>query len=1035
MDILGFPKGEISGVNDKIIPEGGASLLRNLEPQGNTLQKRYGEDQESNLTLAFAMDEDKIPSGVWKWKPAVNTAKYGDTLYLVFYETEQEFQLFYNNTTQNTEVTKPLNATLSIDDLTVFLSPNSIIITDGTSKGYQVRIDVYGKLKQGSMGLESPSTAPVLSDPVFTDLDDQDYFGSPGILRTAITYVDKNGIESNPSPISNALLCQKFKYDEGEQVNQILSLNVYIYIDEELEETLDHINIYTQLILYTEGEDTGTFIYAAEQFIVAGDNEFFLKNSGFSNDIMSYENDVAQIAAKAVTAEGITVLSSPERSVNPKEDFKYLQKITLINNNPQSFVDKLVRIRLYYENYESAPSNQRITNFNPTEYRLSDLRYIRLYDTQLKTPLVTKATVFADNYIEVLVLVTMLSGQNKDIYLAFTPGAFRVEMPGYAIDKLGGYWNDNDNFYSPAFKNIEVYDAGTKIAYANDDTSDGEVNLADENLSVDKGDEPNWTPPFYAPYTKYLDIGYIPGGEPKMNKVELDIGGLSPKSFFVSARFSIKLYQTSTSNYDATLYRIFMPQRNQETKEELILAYDWNTDEIAFFLVTTDATLGFDTVEIDLLSLGDDSWTPTIWKFSIADYKRVVGGDEYLEFYFVWTAKEKSEDDWTSHMLFVPINSSSPQTNFYGRRLAQDIYPTIGTISFGGDNDDTVISQIIFRQNLYPDKYVDDYAIDSMINAANYMPIYRSEFIGRRWIEGDGYEEKNENVLIGQQRDTASAYANVNNNLFWSEKYGLNFPDQNVHRIPGANTVNVPVRSFFNNQYVTTVLCFTSDTISRLIFNEASGDLVNKNRFIEENYGFGCDNEKFMCKYGDTVYWYSSNKNELYEYFEGKPKCLSVNRITFSGVKRIFANPAKRQIIILESARQVVYHVEYGWFTSFTGLDCAFTAAGDSGKTLLLKESGGVYSYPSDGETSEIPYIDTAKYYISGLLRRIKPAFLGDTVYMKTVVEYRSGYLEDIPGATREVSSGESYRINKNCEYFKIILSNLSRFINIKVEV
>jgi len=54
---------------------------------------------------------------------AVNTQEFGDTLYLVFYETEteQEFQLFYNNTTQNTEITKPLNTTLSIDDLTVFL--------------------------------------------------------------------------------------------------------------------------------------------------------------------------------------------------------------------------------------------------------------------------------------------------------------------------------------------------------------------------------------------------------------------------------------------------------------------------------------------------------------------------------------------------------------------------------------------------------------------------------------------------------------------------------------------------------------------------------------------------------------------------------------------------------------------------------------------------------------------------------------------------------------------------------------------------
>ncbi len=339
---------------------------------------------------------------------------------------------------------------------------------------------------------------------------------------------------------------------------------------------------------------------------------------------------------------------------------------------------------------------------------------------------------------------------------------------------------------------------------------------------------------------------------------------------------------------------------------------------------------------------GNNTYTPTIHGFTISDYVRNVGTDHYLDFFLSWTVKEEGDADgnWTSHIYFVPINSSSPQTYFYGRRLNQTLYSTVGSMYYA-NNRSTIASQIVFRQDLYPDEYVDDYAIDSMINAANYMPIYKSEFIGRRWIEGDGYEEKNENVLIGQQRDTASAYANVNNNLFWSEKYGLNFPDQNVHRIPGANTVNVPVRSFFNNQYVTTVLCFTSDTISRLIFNEASGDLVNKNRFIEENYGFGCDNEKFMCKYGDTVYWYSSNKNELYEYFEGKPKCLSVNRITFSGVKRIFANPAKRQIIILESARQVVYHVEYGWFTSFTGLDCAFTAAGDSGKNFAFKRKWG----------------------------------------------------------------------------------------------
>jgi len=203
---------------------------------------------------------------------------------------------------------------------------------------------------------------------------------------------------------------------------------------------------------------------------------------------------------------------------------------------------------------------------------------------------------------------------------------------------------------------------------------------------------------------------------------------------------------------------------------------------------------------------------------------------------------------------------------------------------------------------------------------------------------------------------------------------------------------------------------------------------------VDEFLGYGCSDDKFIANFGNMVYWYSINENNFFVYDGKNVKNLSEKRQEFSDVEYVYVNNRERQVVIVCSGKQVLYHIEYDLFTQSTEMGTISETDYKNGQSLFINSNNELKLYPGEGNTTEQTQITTKSYEIrKNYLRRVKPRFDGDSVNMQTNIEYASGN----PGYNIQpsVTSMSVYGIGKKCDYFNITLTGLTKFIGIDVEV
>ena len=1029
--------GEYSAGNAKQIPDNAARELKNIIRKNGQLVRRDGIDTEAD-GLMTEIGTNPAISDMWSWKPALRISGRGDLYYFVLYEDNTAI-VFYKDGSW-----KRANLDIEFDvgsSLTIFASPESLLISDGISPPSKVYLKTDGTLNYDLLGLKAPTSKPILSNAKYTDETDQSIFSEVGLVRVAFTFVDKNGIESNPSPISDAYNGQRFKYVDGVQSNYIQSINMKNICVEQ--DDIASINIYTQVIKFSEGEDSGIFTLSDNYPVRQGENSFTLYKSGTDVTTISYENDVLKVADNITKTGDVIVVSTGDQIYSGDSKFRFLQPILLKNVNAQTIIDKPVRIRLYNEyNSGALIDAQVIINFNALNFK-EDTGYdfIRIYDDDLSTAL----NVFVveldqeDFYMEVIVKLSMNAGVTKKIYLAFTPPGDRKTYLGSSKVDIDGKFGTDVDAAAKVFSNIDVGFADTRIACYADNTADiGRVNLADENLGIleylqnltNASDISNFPIPYL--YNKAgIQDSVFNSGYSTYISIASDDKKTSPKSWTAYCRCNHLKYTT-----DAGLARIY-PVMRSKTDEDSV------NRSLEFVYIST--------------LVGEVETSITCYVIERTDYD---GGRAYiygsfdatpyyfgrkLDWFVVWSSKQGEDENETHNVYIYPLNAESSGMQVFHRNDINESNKVIAGFYYGHYDSSTMHNNPwgITANATYPSTistvqcgYIENLFLEnstankeSISNFANYMPLYLTDVVGRKFRS---QEEQNSNFSLDDQVDFSNLGNYENYILRWSDKSGENFSDLNYHRLDNKCTANLPVMGFYNNQYAPTILSLTEGSISRLVIDDITNTKAGANTIVGEQSGYGSEDDDYVAKYGNIIYWYSKAKNHCYMYDGESIKNLSLDRVEFTLVSKIFINNATRQLVVVGTDEQYIYSLEYGEWYSATGLDVTAATNIEDGKSLINID-GQLKQYPSLNETTEETKLVTKQYATDGMLiDRVKVDFDGSGVGLEINTAYRDNN-SDIPYSS--ISAFQSYGITRIAGFLFFTLTGVDGFASISADI
>jgi len=1020
--------GEHSAGDAKLIPDNSARVLKNLVRKNGQLVRRKGKD-DANSGLSKAIDRLGTVSEIWSWKPALRIDGRGDLYYFVLYD-DNTAELFKQDdggwSGANLNITFPTNSSV-----TIFASPDALLISDGISSPAKIYLKEDNTINYDKLGLLAPSFKPTLTNASYTDETDQQVFSEGGFVRVAVTLMDKNGVESNPSQISDAYNGQRFKYIDGLQTNYILSIDLGgIDIDDE---TIESINIYTEVTKFSEGEATAVFSYASNYPVNQGDNNFTLYASGTGTTLLSYENDVLKVADNISRAGDIIASATGDQLYKNEGKFRFLQVIHLNNVNAQTIVDKPIRLRLYNEGFEGCSSpNQRILNFNVTDFEAEqDLDYIRLYDDDLSTML----DVFIvsrdsdDQYMEIIFRATMKASTTKTLYLAFTPYGDRQDYVG--IPNTGAFDDDAD-MAGKIFRRADVLNADTNIVCWGDDSYDesgthtGRINFANNEVEPEEASDDDYPEDSIRNYLPYIlskngmNLSLYTGNRSYLSfDQEPDI---SPLSYFVSARIDYRYNRTSNDES-----RIFAT-RTPGAQEVRVILYHYGDGGTANDPTKIKFRLTLASGEDEFFA--DCSLDKATYSYTDGAYIRI------LPLFVLWSVKiSPSNHDSQIHTLYVfPLYNNANSVVFKDSLNDKSGEDTIHGIGFGYDDEESVgVTAAILQSNVNLE--ISDNNTEAIRNMANAMPLYLTAPIGRKFE--DGSAEENSNFSLADQVDFDNLGNYFNYIIRWTDKSGENFSDLNYHKADNACTAIIPVRGFYNNQYAPTLLIFTENSITRLIIDDETNQKAGANPMVGEQSGYGCSARKYIAKYGDIVFWYSESKNHCYMYNGESIENISLGKVEFTAPTRIFINPAERQLIVVEKDKQYIYSLEYNEWYSSTGLEITSSTTIEDGKSLInipnALNPNVLYEYPSADDTTEETELKTKQYSVKGyLIDRAMVDAEGSDMDLAIDTEYRgNANTTQYNGFSRYTSYGITYR----AEFLFFTLTGINNFTSISADI
>lgn len=374
------------------------------------------------------------------------------------------------------------------------VAERKVIITDGVNKAHFVAVDEDNAIVSGILGISAPLNKLTMTEIDAFNASDwetdstADYISVPGLFQATYTVVDKYGNESNPAPLSDTRNMQWFQLSTSDPVGederwidrvQISNLSVPADLSSDVLESLESFNVYIRTIRFSEGDTPESFEYSQQFEIIDKDNNSGTTGNTYTitlapdvGNTVSYDNDVAPIADYGAHIGGVTLLGSLQTQVEFPFDFDYYVPITINNVNTKTFVDAIIRIRLWDAN---SGETDAITSLDWTAYDTNAddqietaLNNLRFYDQDLTTALsVVYDMDTSENWLDAYIKIPQLpTAQSYTVYLTFGTTADGVDDANLQTFATGKWFSlDNDTWANQeVFHNLRVRDSDDFIS-------------------------------------------------------------------------------------------------------------------------------------------------------------------------------------------------------------------------------------------------------------------------------------------------------------------------------------------------------------------------------------------------------------------------------------------------------------------------------------------------------------------------------------------------------------------------------------------
>uniref|UniRef100_A0A6M3XMW2 Uncharacterized protein n=2 Tax=viral metagenome TaxID=1070528 RepID=A0A6M3XMW2_9ZZZZ len=872
--------------------------------QPGQLHRRTEPDTYSsglNTRLAAIFDTVLVMSEPY-YPETLKTDMTGDFILFFFGEKAGAYLLyaFYEEAAGWTETVITIDGVTytSESDMWVTIGEDRVLFTDGINPAHYYLINYDGDAVSGKLGIPAPLNKASVTQITSWDAQDWEenadnaYMSAPGLVQCLYTAVTKDGEESNPSPLSETLDMQFFKLlagDDARWINKVNISNLIVpNVSSDIMDKLKYFNIYYRVIRYSEGKAPVALQFGQQFEIIdktstglTTGNSYTLTVEASLGEYASYENDVAPVARYAVQNAGVITLANVKKKIRFPWDFEYSCEIKLNNLDSKTYVDAVVKIRLYGTGAASPIDNFLINDFASTILRRH--QRIRMFDTDITTPLsiVVNGWSLGSYYMDVFVKIPQLeAGASHSIYLCWTteaneanysyvPVVYQVAEYGRFID-AALWWAEQT-----VFTNEKVFDVNTLIlSPCNVEVvSDEVINKANDSDEEDTG--------------HYIYRGELIGGaswdsSPIAAIPELGsgytIGEKSIDAITASGEYLkyFTLGLTEIPGSGCVGMRLKHTGLQAVSRQLIYISIDGVSLKgfaLAIHYNAPDYTWAF--YDVDTTTYTDLSITaPT------------TNGNYFLMI------------SWNGSKISVFIHN---YTTFEYEEITQAI--TIGTldnINFSTPGSTAAnIDQVFFKKNVY---YSAGGANDiiTVRNIANFMPAMET-------IVGYDYSTYNNNITFEDSKlIELKEYKNM---IVWSDINGVNFPDLYFKRVTEPINAIISAPSFLKYQYENTNIIFTRNTISRFILSGTpDGWRAQTESLVGEYKQVALLANKTLVKWKDTLFWLSESGAIMWSP-EGL-KLISKNRIEIEIDEDAIAffSPIRNQYIVSDGGLSRTYN-------------------------------------------------------------------------------------------------------------------------------
>jgi len=919
----------------------------------------------------------------------------------------------------------------SESEIEITIGTDKVIIADGVNRTHFVATDKDGNHRGGIMGIPAPTNKARVTEMTTwrADLWETDSTASrlstPGLFQCIYTVVTKFGEESNPSPLSDTLDMQFFKLDEDglderwlEKV-EIKDLSLPDVPDNVLDD-LKYFKVYMRIIKYSEGESVATLEFSEQFEIVAKKdgsdntltsgttgNDYTLTIEPTAGDVASWENDVAPIAKTGAEVGGITMLGNVKTKIGFPWEFKYYNPITINNTDAKSYVDAVIKIRLWDKDATGDDTNA-IENFIVADFIYPALdikreKHIRIFDQDLTTPIMVcynggnngdDVNIDGDNhYMDLYIKIPLLAAASTHIvYLCWTPldnETYYTGVPdAYSGTTDNDYtWSGNIGIHYGDFMVIgghnwsrqQVWNR-SRVSNSNNRVStklwleqDG-INVFNNNDNVTENNI-SWG----EDSVDYIDsIGFILGEEKSVRVTDENHGYIKIDWWDSDNQISMP-----ESGYVYIDNRHFLRLIHSELFSVTVKDSDGDIPNAYYtkMVVSAYGTEDNPTYKIRPYINGYN-WEPELIVSSGG-----TGNRKYFKLIFSWDKdkfsvllKVKGEEIQTYIKEFdddLEIISGNLSGLCYGAVSSADVSPAQSHLG----NLDLVIN-----------KYIDPNSNDDMDmvnNIFNFMPAF-DEIIGYKYSD----TSHNNNIVFGETKEIK--FKEYKGMVKWTDVNYSSFPDLFYKRVrePVLKIMSAP--SFLQFEYQNTFIIFTRNSINRFVLEgSADGWSGSSNAMIEEKTQYGLLAPESLVRAGDALFWLSEVGVMMWTS-EGL-RLISKDIVDIPIEEDVigFYNNLKNQYVLhrniigQEGTNQsitYIFQIDRNAWSKYTGLDIV-SASGLTGGSqldninLFLDSDGAITKYPTSSTTSVESLIQTKEmFFEKGTLRRIKAGFEGDDV-------------------------------------------------------